>query len=377
MIYFDHNSTTPLDPEVGEVINEANQRFWGNPSSLHSCGRAAFGELERARERLAAIINASAEEIVFTSGGTESNNLAVLGSMDHNSQGCFVHSQIEHPSVISIATQLKKQGRQCHSVSVDSRGVIVTEELLAKKASQPSLVSVMAANNEIGTLQPVKEIAEMFADSDILVHSDAVQAFGKIALDVNTIPLDLMSLSSHKLNGPKGVGALYVRKGVRLVPRFFGGHQEREIRPGTENLPLILGFVRAAELSCGRMERNSEYLFELTEYLFNKLSDQIEGVLRNGDAEKRLPGTLNVTFKNIDAQVMIAALDQEGVCISGGSACQSGAIDPSKVLLAMGRRYQEAACSVRFSLSSLNTREEVDYCVEAVVKIVKRVRGLN
>ncbi|KMQ51897.1 Cysteine desulfurase [Chitinispirillum alkaliphilum] len=378
MIYFDHNATTPVLPEVRAVVEEAMESYWGNPSSIHCCGRKAFAELERARERVAGLINASADEIYFTSGGTESDNLALFGIMNLHSDKEMVYSAIEHPAVMAPALHLQSLGRKCHAIEVDNSGIINTTVLSEKINKNTCLVSVMAANNEIGTLQPIDEIGEIVsAGANAVFHCDAVQALGKIPLDVKRSKIDLLSLSSHKVNGPKGVGVLYVRRGIKIDPIFFGGHQERNIRPGTQNLPAVLGFVTAAEICCNRMKENSEKLFSLTEYMYSRIVAEINEVIRNGDSGRRIPGTINLSFSGVETQVLVAALDQEGICISGGSACQSGSVDPSAVVLALGRRYQEAACAVRFSLGFSNTKEEVDDCIDSLKNVVERIRGHN
>ncbi len=377
MIYFDHNATTPLLPQAKEVMDSAAKNFWGNPSSVHSVGRMAFAELERARQRLADLINATPEELFFTSGGTESDNLAITGIMDQFPKKEMVCSAIEHPAVSETAMQLAAKGRVCRVAGVDSSGILNLEEFFDTVNDNTGLVSVMAASNEIGTLQPIDQIGDFLSKKETLFHCDAVQALGKIPVDVERSKIDLLSLSSHKVNGPKGVGALYVRKGVSPKPLFCGGYQERRLRPGTQNLPAILGFVEAAEISCSTIAKTAEHLRNLTHHLYSGIAANIKDVIRNGDAEKRTPGTLNISFCGVETQVLVAALDGEGICVSGGSACHSGSIDPSAVLLAIARRYQDAACAVRFSLGFSNTMEEVDRCIETLVRVVKRIRGLN
>ncbi len=377
MIYFDHNATTPLLPEVRDVLCEATQKYWGNPSSVHGIGRSAFAELERARERLASLINAAHDEIYFTSGGTESDNLAIFGIMEHNPSMGFLYSAIEHPAVSGTAAALSAKGRDCRAVPVDQSGAVRLDDLSESLHQNVCLVSVMAASNEIGTVQPFERVGQLVSQSQAVYHCDAVQAFGKVPIDVKKASVDLMSFSAHKINGPKGIGALYVKRGVKIHPRFFGGYQERSIRPGTQNVPSILAFVKAAEIACDNMLQNAEILFDLTEYMNFRIASEIQNVLRNGDTQNRLPGTLNLCFPGVETQVLLASLDQEGICASGGSACHSGSIDPSAVLLAIGRRPQEAACAIRFSLGVSNTREEVDFTVEALKRIVERVRAIG
>jgi cysteine desulfurase len=377
VIYFDHNATTPILPEVMDVVKQAMEEYWGNPSSTHSKGRQAYAQLEKARERLAAILGASSREIFFTSGGTEADNLAILGVMEQFPGGELIVSAIEHPAVYDSAHGLVLKGRSVKDIPVDGDGIVKTSELKSMISDKTKFISVMFANNETGTIQPVKEIGEMAEKKGIIFHSDAVQAFGKVPVSVREFNSDLLSISSHKIYGPKGCGALYIRQGTKINPSTFGGSQERGMRTGTENLPAILGFVRAAEIASLRIAEESKKLTELSSLLFNQISGRIKNVLRNGHAEKRIPGTLSLCFPGAETESVLASLDQEEICVSGGSACASGSISASRTLLAIGRRKVDAVCSVRFSLGRSNTTDEVMRTVDVLEKVVARIRKVN
>jgi cysteine desulfurase len=377
MIYFDHNATTPILPEVMDVMKQAMQEFWGNPSSTHSMGRQAYARLEKARERLAGVLGASSKEIFFTSGGTEADNLAILGTMEQYPEGEILVSAIEHPAVYESAHGLVAKGHSVKDIPVDGNGIVKTDEMECMISDKTRLVSVMLANNETGTLQPVKEIGELAEKKGVVFHSDAVQAFGKVPLSVKETKVDLLSISSHKIYGPKGCGALYVRQGAKVHPRTFGGSQERGMRTGTENLPAILGFVWAAEIACSKIAEESKRLTELSMLLFNQISERIENIIRNGHAEKRIPGTINICFPGAETESVLASLDQEGICASGGSACASGSISASRTLLALGRRKVDAVCSIRFSLGRDNTAEQVMKVAEVLEKVIARIRKVN
>jgi cysteine desulfurase len=378
VIYFDHNATTPVHPAVKEAMNEAMDEFWANPSSTHSMGRHAFARLEKAREKLAELIDSSPKEIFFTSGGTESDNLAILGTMDRSTKnGQLLVSSIEHPAVLEPAKMIAKNGGKVNFIPVSSDGIIKLDCLEQIISQNTVLVSVMYANNEIGTIQPIEEVASILKQKKILFHTDAVQAFGKIPIDVKEHNIHLMSVSSHKIYGPKGCGALYIRQGTKLNPRTFGGSQERHMRTGTENLPAIIGFAKAAEIACSSIENTSKYLFDLTEFMYWEIKKNIENVIRNGHPEKRIPGTLSMCFPGAETEILLASLDQEGICASGGSACSSGSIGASHTLEAIGRRKTEAVSVIRFSLGSSNTKDEVMRVVQVIKKAVDRIRTVN
>ena len=377
VIYLDHNATTPVLPEVREVVNEAMKEFWGNPSSLHSPGRKAFARLEDARARFAGFIGASSKEVFFTSGGTESDNLAVIGFIERFPGKELVISSVEHPAVYDAAQFLASKGHTVKQIPVDEYGMIRMDKFEELLNDRVKLVSIIYANNEIGTIQPIEEIGEMLVKRKIPFHSDAVQAFGKIPINVGKGHLSLMSVSSHKIYGPKGCGALYVREGLKINARTFGGSQERHIRTGTENLPAILGFVKAAEIACNSLAVDAKYLFDLTETMYREICARIENVIRNGHAQKRIPGTLNLCFPGAETESVLASLDQDGVCVSGGAACSSGSVNASRTLLAIGRRKTEAISAIRFSLGKENTKQEVLSAVDALERAVKRIRAIN
>jgi cysteine desulfurase len=377
VIYFDHNATTPVLPDVMDVMKQAMEEYWGNPSSIHSKGRQAFAQLEKARERLAGLLGAQSKEIFFTSGGTEADNLAIIGAMEHFPNGELLVSAIEHPAVYETAYALVPIGHSVTDIEVDSNGVVKTDELERMISEKTKLVSVMFANNEIGTVQPVQEISEIARKSGVIFHCDAVQAFGKVPVTVREFNVDLLSISSHKVYGPKGCGALYIRSDTKVNPRTFGGSQERGMRTGTENLPAILGFVCAAEIACSKVDDESKRLKSLTDLLFSQICSRIENVVRNGHPDKRIPGTLSLCFPGAETESVLASLDQEGICVSGGSACASGSISASRTLLAIGRRKVDAVCSIRFSLGRDNTAEQVTRVAEVLEKVVARIREVN
>jgi cysteine desulfurase len=377
VIYFDHNATTPVLPEVMDVVKQAMEEYWGNPSSIHSKGRQAFAQLEKARERLAGLLGAQSKEIFFTSGGTEADNLAIIGTMEHFPNGELLVSAIEHPAVYETAYALVPIGHSVTDVDVDSKGVVKTDDLKRMISEKTKLVSVMFANNEIGTVQPIQEISEITRNSGVIFHCDAVQAFGKVPVTVREFNVDLLSISSHKVYGPKGCGALYIRSGTKVNPRTFGGSQERGMRTGTENLPAILGFVCAAEIACSKVDDESKRLKSLTDLLFSQICSRIENVVRNGHPDKRIPGTLSLCFPGAETESVLASLDQEEICVSGGSACASGSISASRTLLAIGRRKVDAVCSIRFSLGRDNTAEQVTRVAEVLEKVVARIREVN
>lgn len=377
MIYFDHNATTPIIPEVQETMAEAMERYWGNPSSSHTIGRKAAYELADARARLAALLAVSADEIHFTSGGTEADNLAVLGIVEPSNESAILISDIEHPAVSNAADYLARRGVTCERIPVDEHGLIDREALVNAVTDKVKLISVMFANNEIGTIQPMKEIGTIAREYDIPFHSDAVQAFGKMPLNITENNIALCSISSHKIYGPKGCGALYIKKGISISPRSYGGGQEHGVRTGTQNLPAILGFVRAAEIACEKMEEERTYLFNLTEYLYREISIAIDTVIRNGHPQNRIPGTVNLSFPGTTSDMIVEALDKERICVSGGAACHSGTAEPSHVLQAIGRRKQEAIAGVRFSLGRNSTKEEVDVVVRVLRGVIEDIRNLN
>jgi len=377
MIYFDNNATTPILPEIREVIMEAMEKYWGNPSSSHCIGKTALEELENARKRIATLIDVDPAEIYFTSGGTESDNLALLGIMEYQQGKSLALSEIEHPAVKNSALYLKNRGIGSQIIPVNSNGIIEIDTLNRYIDETTMLLSIMAANNETGTIQPLEAIGEKVSERNIIFHTDAVQAFGKIPLSIKKCGISLMSISSHKIYGPKGCGAIYIKKGTPIKPRSFGGGQEKMMRTGTYNIPAILGFVKAAEIAYNTMASESRYLFELTELLYDKISTSIDSVVRNGDQEHRLPGTLNVSFPGTISGMVVKDLDENGICVSGGAACNSGIAEPSSVISALGRKKIEAISAIRFSLGRDAVKDDILHTVEILKTVVEKRRKQN
>jgi cysteine desulfurase len=376
LLYFDHNATTFVAPEVAETMTAALRDVFGNPSSTHGPGQIARQQLENARRTLAESLNARAPEIVFTSGGTEANNLAVLGLVRNlpNESKHVVTSAIEHPCVLEACRQLEREGVIVTYVPVGPSGIVDLAQIRAYLRPSTVLVSVMHANNETGLLQPIAAIAELVtelrsAGQNIFFHSDGVQALGKVAaVDVRELDVDLYSVSAHKLFAPKGTGALYVRKGTPLHAIQFGGRHERERRAGTENVPGAMAFARAVQLSQLGEASTLRDLFEA------EVLARLDGVEINGAAHPRLPNTSNLLFRGLSAEALVIALDMQGIAVSTGSACSSGSVEPSHVLMAMGRTREEARSSVRFSFGRYNTPEEIATLVEALTASVGKLR---
>ncbi|MBV9294448.1 MAG: cysteine desulfurase [Acidobacteriaceae bacterium] len=373
VLYFDHNATTFLAPEVTDTMTVALREVFGNASSTHRQGQLARQHLEQSRRTIARFLNASPAEFIFTSGGTESNNLAILGLV-RNLPGPYKHvitTAIEHPSVLECYRQLEREGVEVTYVGVDSRGIVDAREVERNLRPNTVLVSVMHANNEVGTIQSIKEIAGLIRHRNVFLHCDGVQAFGKIGVDVQELDVDLYSISAHKIFGPKGIGGLYVRKGTPLRGIQHGGRHERERRAGTENVPAAMGFARAVELcepSIADALADLRDRFE-AEVLYRG------GVVINGATPGRLPNTSNLLFCGLSAEALVIALDRKGIAVSTGSACSSGSVEPSHVLLAMGRSRDEARSSVRFSFGRYNTAEDVRVLIEAVTAFLSRLRA--
>jgi cysteine desulfurase len=377
--YFDHNATTPVAPEVLETVVSCLGQVYGNASSIHHFGQGAKQRLEAARRQLAALINASAAEIVFTSGGTEANNLAILGLTRAHpaARKHVITCAIEHPAVLSPARQLGAEGVEVTCLRVGPNGIVNPEDIRREFRPETVLVSIMHANNELGTLQPIAEIAEIAHRSFAAFHVDGVQALGKVPVDVSALGVDLYSMSGHKLYAPKGVGALYIRKGTRLAPIAYGGHHERDRRPGTENVPGIAAFGAAAELAGRRMAEDTERLATLRDRLENAVLERIPGTGVNGSRWNRVPNTTNLYFDGIDGEAMVIALDLRGFAVSTGAACSSGALSPSHVLKAIGLSDARARASMRFSLGRGNTVEQVDALIEAIGASVAHLRRIS
>ena len=376
-IYFDHNATTPVAPEVLEAVVSALGQSYGNASSIHSFGQAAKQQMEKARRQVAALIGASPKEVVFTSGGTESDNMALLGvARGVSGPRHVITTAIEHPAVLGACAQLEREGVEITRLAVNSAGVTDPDDVRAALRPDTVLVSVMSANNETGAIQPVGEIARITREAGVPFHVDGVQALGKIPVDVASMSVDFYSMSAHKLYAPKGVGALYIRKGARFSPLSFGGHHERDRRPGTENVPGIVGFGAAAEIA-GPDNRGGSSIATLRDRLEAAVLDRIPGAGVNGASASRVPNTTNIYFDGIDGEALVIALDLAGFAVSTGSACSSGAVTPSHVLTAMGVRSERARASIRFSLGASNTLEQVDALVNALEHAVARLRKIS
>jgi len=383
-VYLDYNATTPLDPRVLEAMMPYFKDGFGNPSSIHSYGSAAKAALDEAREKTAALLGAGAREIIFTSGGSEGNNLAIKGvSFAEGGRGGkhLVTTKVEHDSTLDAFMYLETRGFKVTYLGVDKQGLLDLDELREAVTGETRLVSIIYANNETGAVMPMEDIAVVVKEKGALLHIDAVQAAGKIEIDLKRIEADLVSISAHKFYGPKGAGALYVRDGLArrlsLTPLIHGGGQERGLRSGTENVPAIAGLGKAAELALGELHEDRERVGRLRDELFARISSGAGGVTLNGQPDTIVRNTLNLSFSGVNGGSLAMALDLEGIAVSTGSACSEGNVDPSHVLLAMGRTRKEAHSSVRFSLGRFTTREEVEYAATAVVAAVNRMRKLK
>jgi cysteine desulfurase len=369
LLYFDHNATTPVAPEVADAFHTAVCHVWGNASSIHRPGQHAREALESSRRKVAGFLGASANEIVFTSGGTESNNLAILGLV-RNLPGAHKHvitSTIEHPAVIASIGQLEREGIDVTRVQVGCDGVVEAEEIIHHVRPETVLISLMHANNEVGTLQPIQGVAQVARERGIYLHSDGVQAPGRVPVDVRALGVHLYSVSGHKLCAPKGIGALYVEKGTPVRGIQFGGRHERERRAGTENVAGAVALARACELPV-------DDLSALRDEFENRILAELDDIHINGGSAARLPNTSNVTFRGLSGEAMVIALDMLGMSVSTGSACSSGSTEPSHVLLAMGLAREEARSAVRFSFGRYNTAQDVQTLTDAVIKTARRMR---
>jgi cysteine desulfurase len=376
-VYLDHAATTALRPEVREAMLPYFDERFGNPSSMHRWGRQARNALEQAREQLAAAIGAKRREVVFTGGGTEADNLAVLGrwrsACRSDAAGAVVCSAIEHKAVSAAAQCAASEGAELITLAVDEEGRVDLDSVGEVLPARPCVVSVMWANNEVGTIEPVAEIGSRCRDAGVVFHTDAVQAFAKLRVRVDETPCDLLSLSGHKIAGPKGVGALFIREGTQLLPLVHGGGQERELRPGTENVAAAVGFAVAAELAAAEQEVEAARLGALRARLTQGLRELVPELIVNGPARAVLPNILNVTVPGADQEGLLIGLDLEGVAASGASACQSGTVKPSHVLAAMGR-VGDGNASVRLSLGRTTTPEEIEFAMAAFGRVVEQLR---
>lgn len=379
-VYLDANATTRTHPDVIEAMLPFYGQKYGNASSVHSFGREARKHLEEARRQVAQLIHADLpEEIVFTSGGTESDNLAIKGvaSALKEKGKHIITSSVEHHAVLNTCKYLEKQGFRLTYLGVDSYGIIDPEELKSSIKEDTILITVMSANNETGTVMPVEEIGRIASEKGVVFHTDAVQSAGKMAFDVRTAGAHLVSLSAHKINGPKGVGALYVKKGQKIVPCNQGGHHENKMRAGTENVPGIAGFGQACRLVREHGGEHRGRIEQLRDMLYDRLKAEIRQIRLNGHPEKRLPNTLNISFDYLEGESIILNLDLEGIAVSTGSACTSGSLEPSHVLGSMGVENLFAQGAVRFSLDMFNTADDIDYVMKKLPPIIERLRKMS
>jgi len=378
-VYMDHAATTYTKQEVLEEMLPYFKEVYGNPSSVHSFGREARKAVDLARERTAAALNASPGEIYFTGGGTEADNWAIKGVTLANKErgNHIITTSIEHHAVLHTCQYLEKMGFEVTYLPVDSHGLVYPEQVKEAITDKTILISVMFANNEIGTIEPIKEIGQIARERGIYFHTDAVQAVGQVPVDVKDMNIDLLSLSAHKFYGPKGIGALYIRKGVKIHPFMHGGAQERNRRAGTENLPGIVGLGKAIELATSNLEETGKRLTAMRDRLISGVLNNIEYVRLNGHPTRRLPGNANFSFEFIEGESLLLSLDMKGIAASSGSACTSGSLDPSHVLLAIGLPHEIAHGSLRLTLGDGNTDEDIDYVLEVLPGIVNRLREMS
>lgn len=376
IIYLDNAATTKTAKEAVDAMIPFFMEQYGNAGSIYSLGTKSKQAMEESRRILAESINAQSSEIYFTSGGSEADNWALKAAAEaYGFKGKhIIVSKIEHHAILNTCEYLKQNGYEITYVDVDEYGILKLDELKKAIRSDTILISVMSANNEVGTIQPVKEIGEIAKEHDILFHTDAVQAYGHISIDVKEYSIDMLSTSAHKINGPKGVGFLYVRQGIKLHSLIHGGHQERGWRAGTENIPGIAGYGAAVRKAEASLKERMEKERSLRDHMIDRLLGEIPDCRLNGHRTKRLPGNVNVSFPSVEGEAMLILLDMEGICASSGSACTQGLPDPSHVLLAMGVSRQRAKGSLRLTLSSDNTREEIDYTVDKIKEIIKKLK---
>jgi cysteine desulfurase len=378
VIYADNNATTQVASEVLEEILPYFHDLYGNPSSMHSFGGQVAGRLREGREKLARLIGATPAEILFTSCGTESDNTAIRAAIaSHPDKQHIVATRVEHPAVKNLCEHLSRHGYRVTFLPVDRQGRLDLEHLHKVLSSDTAIVSIMWANNETGVIFPIEEIAQMVREMGIVFHTDAVQAAGKIPIDMGQIPVDMLSLSGHKLHAPKGIGALYVRKGTKFSPFLIGGHQEGGRRGGTENVASIIGLGKACELALEHLGEENERVKSLRDKLENGILKGIPSAMVNGEREHRLPNTTSISFEYVEGEAILLMMNEFGICASSGSACTSGSLEPSHVLRAMGVPFTAAHGSIRFSLSIYNTEEEIDFIIEKLPPIIERLRELS
>jgi len=377
-IYVDNNATTKVDPQVVASMLPYFSEDYGNPSSMHYFGGKVARKIEEAREKVASLINASSEEIVFTSCGTESDSMAIYAALSSfPGKKHIVTSRVEHPAVKSLCERLVKKGYKVTFVPVNRKGVLDIDHLYDSITDDTAIVSVMWANNETGVIFPIEEISNVVKQKGVIFHTDAVQTVGKIPVDVSQSSLNMLSISGHKIHAPKGVGALYIRKGTPFFPFLIGGHQEKGRRGGTENVASIIGFGKASELAASHIGESSNKVRQLRDKLENELIRRVPNVLINGNKENRLPNTTSLSFEYIEGESILLMMDELGICASSGSACTSGSLEPSHVLRAMGVPFTAAHGSIRFSLSIYNTEEEIDFIIENLPPIIENLRKMS
>ena len=377
--YFDNAATTRTDDEVLKEMLPYFSQSYGNPSSIYKIGRENRKAVEEAREKVAKAINVEPNEIYFTAGGSESDNTAIRGiAYAYKQRGNhIITSKIEHPAVLETCKQLEKEGFEVSYIGVDEKGIVNLEELKNSIKETTTLITIMFANNEIGTIEPIKEIGKIAKENNIIFHTDAVQAVGSVKIDVKEMNIDSLSLSGHKFYGPKGIGALYVKKSVRFQKFVNGGHQEKNKRAGTENVPGIVGLGKAIEVAYSNLEEHNKKIKELRDYYVEEVKKRIPYIKINGDMENRLPGNSNISFRFIEGEGLLLNLDLKGICASSGSACTSGSLNPSHVLLAIGLPHEIAHGSLRITIGKYNTKEEVDYLLNNLEEIVSRLRNMS
>ncbi|MBW2239729.1 MAG: cysteine desulfurase NifS [Desulfobacterales bacterium] len=377
-IYVDNNATTQVSPEVLEEMLPYFNEFYGNPSSMHTFGGKVEHKITEARARIASLLGASSEEIIFTSCGTESDSTAIRSVILSNpDKKHILTSRVEHPAVKNLYEYLSKNGYRVTFVPVDRKGRLDLDYLYENLGDDTALVSIMWANNESGVIFPIEEISKVVREKGIVFHTDAVQAVGKFPIDLKAIDIDMFSLSGHKLHGPKGVGALYVRRGTKYTPFIIGGHQEKGRRGGTENVASIIGLGKACELAAAHLSDNNNQVKQLRDKLENEILKRVSNTIINGDRNNRLPNTTSIAFEYVEGESILLMMDEFGICASSGSACTSGSLEPSHVLRAMGVPFTAAHGSIRFSLSKYNTEEEIDFIIEKLPPIIERLRELS
>lgn len=379
LIYLDNAATTQVYPEVFEEMKPYFTEYYGNPSSVYQFAQESKNKVERAREEIAEMLNAKPEEIYFTGGGSESDNWALVATAEtYAKKGKhIITSKIEHHAILHTCEYLESRGYEVTYLDVDENGLIDLEQLKKSIREDTILISIMSANNEIGTVQPIAEIGKIAKEHEIFFHTDAVQAFGHIPIDVEEMQIDMLSASGHKIHGPKGIGFLYIRKNVRIGAFIHGGSQERGKRAGTHNVPGIVGLAAAAKIAKENLESNIEYETKLRDYAISRIENEIPFAVLSGHRTKRLPNNIHFCFRFIEGESMLILLDQAGICGSSGSACTSGSLDPSHVLLAIGRPHEIAHGSLRLTLSEKNTKEEIDKVVDELKKIIERLRSMS